>query len=75
VTSLAINEGGDIFSGTWCGGVYRSTNNGNEWTLVDSGLTNKSIYTFAVSKDNYLFAGTLSGILEPNPNVLYLFAD
>ena len=41
VISLSINSDGDIFAGTFeGGGVYRSTDDGDNWTLIDNGLTN-----------------------------------
>jgi len=41
VISLAVNQDGDVFAGTFEGvGVYRSTDDGENWTLVDNGLTN-----------------------------------
>jgi hypothetical protein len=42
------------------GGVFLSTNNGTSWTLVNSGLTNISVYALAVSGTN-LFAGPDGG--------------
>jgi len=42
-------------------GVFLSTNKGTNWTAVNSGFTNLTIYSLAVS-GGYLFAGS-SGIL------------
>jgi len=52
--------GTNLFAGVIRGGVYLSTNNGANWTAVDSGLTNKIVQTLAVSGAN-LFAGTDGG--------------
>ena len=41
-------------------GVFRSTDNGTNWTAVDSGLTNNVVISFAVYGTE-LFAGTFSG--------------
>jgi len=38
-------------------GVFRSTDNGTNWTQIDSGLTNIDITSLAVTGSN-LFAGT-----------------
>ena len=41
-------------------GIYRSTNGGLNWTLVNSGLTNTSVNSLTSTGTN-LFAGTLGG--------------
>ncbi len=39
VYSLAINSNGDIFAGT-DDGIFRSTDNGDNWVQINQGLTN-----------------------------------
>jgi hypothetical protein len=56
VNSLAIT-GSNIFAGTY--GVYRSTNNGGNWTAA--GLSNRGVLSFSISGNN-IFAGTDSGV-------------
>lgn len=52
-----------LFAGTYDGGIFRSTNNGDSWTAVNSGLTTDlgrpgpCVGSFAVS-GNSIFAGT-----------------
>ncbi len=58
-SSFAV-VGADLFA-TTSHGVFRSTNNGSNWSAVNAGLTNYYVHTFAVSGSN-LFAGTGSGI-------------
>ena len=53
-------SGTNLFTGTYGGGVFLSTNNGTSWTDVNSGLTNSKVYSLAVSGTN-LFAGTDGG--------------
>lgn len=53
------NSGSNLYAGTG-NGVYVSTNNGTNWTRVNSGLTDTSVSTLAVSGTN-LFAGTSYG--------------
>ena len=36
VYALAINPSGDIFAATWGSGIFRSTDNGENWTEVNS---------------------------------------
>ena len=54
--SLYTN-GNTIFAGTMGGGVYRSTDNGDNWTQVNNGLTMLHVYALTANS-NYLFAGT-----------------
>jgi hypothetical protein len=58
--------GNKIFAGTGSG-VFLSTNSGSSWTPVDSGLTNISVLSLAVS-DTVLFAGMYSGGLFRSTN-------
>ena len=62
VISLAINSSGDIFAGTFeGGGAYRSTDNGDNWTLIDNGLTNTYVTALAINSSNNIFAATFGG--------------
>jgi hypothetical protein len=57
---LAISvSGNNIFAGT-TGGIYLSTNNGSSWNLINNGLPDKSVYTYAISGNNFL-AGYYDG--------------
>src|SRR5207249_2650015 len=56
-----INSSGDIFAGTPGGGVYRSTDDGDNWTLVDNGLTNTWVTALAINSSGDIFAATLGG--------------
>jgi len=40
--------------------VYRSTDNGESWTLVNTGLTSTDVAALAVSPNFHIFAGTRS---------------
>lgn len=62
VWSLAINPEDDIFVGTaGCGtGVFRSTDDGEHWTLVNNGLTSTDIAALATNQEGQIFAGTRS---------------
>jgi hypothetical protein len=64
IRCLAVS-GTNLFAGTNGEGVFRSTDNGNSWTV--SGLTNRSVYALAVL-DNNLFAGTLDGVFLSTDN-------
>jgi hypothetical protein len=57
ILSLAINSNGDVFAGATGKGIFRSSNNGDSWTLVNT-WTAKSI---AINSSGYIFAGTSGG--------------
>jgi len=62
VTALLIN-GADLFAGTGPSGVFRSTNQGQNWTAVSAGLGNVGILAFAASGNN-VFAGAVNGVFR-----------
>jgi len=62
VNSLMI-YGKSIFAGTQYGGINKSTNNGESWSLMNTGLTNTSIRSIVVL-DSILFCGTEEGIFR-----------
>lgn len=68
-TSIAVNANGDIFAGTATDGIWRTTNNGTNWTQIIQGLTNFNINTLIVKSNQHLFAGTLSqGVFRSTDN-------
>ncbi len=58
VTGLA-SDGNVLFASCWGSGVYVSTDDGNSWTQINTGL-NKQAYNVSslAITDKYLFAGT-----------------
>ena len=65
VYSLAINSSGHIFAGT-NPGVYRSTDNGGNWTYT--GLTNTGVWSLAINSSGHIFAGTNPGVYRSTDN-------
>jgi ligand-binding sensor domain-containing protein len=61
VYALAANNG-TLFAGIDTG-VFLSTDNGDSWTVVNAGLTNKCVISFAF-KDSSVFAGTYDGVFR-----------
>lgn len=70
VKTIVVNKAGDIFAGMYHGGgIYRSTNNGDTWLSVSSGLVaNDNVYALAFSKSGLLFAGMGQGIFMSSNN-------
>ncbi len=60
VNALAINSNGEIFAGTGAG-VFRSSDNGDNWTQINTGLTNTDVFALAFNSDGQVFAGTRGG--------------
>lgn len=54
--------GPDLFAGTF-DKIFRSSDNGNNWSEFSNGLTAHYVRTFA-HNDNYIFAGTDDGIFR-----------
>lgn len=61
--STILVSGSYIFAGTRGGGIFRSTNNGTNWTAVNSGLLNRVVLSLEKSGGN-IFAGTIDGIFR-----------
>jgi ligand-binding sensor domain-containing protein len=67
VNAIAIN-GNKIFAGTFGDGMFLSTNNGDNWTTVNTGLTsNSTVNALAISGIN-IFAGTYTGVFLSSNN-------
>lgn len=70
VYSIAIS-GTNIFAGTYGCGVFRSTDNGKNWTPIDSGLPHTYVRALTVLGTD-LFAGTDNGVyLSTNNGTLW----
>ncbi|MEP0860283.1 MAG: T9SS type A sorting domain-containing protein [Ignavibacterium sp.] len=59
VYSYAENSAGHLFCGTYNygGGVFRSTDYGDTWEAINSGLPTQDVRCVAVDADDYLYAG------------------
>jgi len=51
-----LADSGNLFAGTYGGGVFFSSNNGANWTQVNSGLSNSSDITALINNGNTVFA-------------------
>ena len=61
IYTIAVNSNGDLFTGTYYNGAFRSTDNGANWTEINNGLTfnNSIIYGFAFNSSGNII--TTSG--------------
>jgi len=55
--SCFANSGTDLYAGTYYGGIFLTTNNGQSWRPVNNGLTNTNISSIAILGTK-IFAGT-----------------
>jgi len=62
-----VENGTNIFAGTYGNGVFGSTDFGDDWTEADTGLTNHTVYVFAINGTR-IFAGTLGGVFVSTNN-------
>ncbi len=56
--ALYIGANDDIYAATFDQGFYRSTDNGDNWTQVNNGITNLLGRAIAVSSTGHVYAGT-----------------
>lgn len=73
IFSLAINLNGDIFagiSGPWNNGIgiYRSTNHGQNWTPLTSGLPPREVHSIVINSQGIIFLATNGGIYRSANN-------
>ncbi len=80
IRALATNSRGDIFAGTsapgasFGGGVFRSTDNGDNWSQINTGLTlpynnsPQSIYALAIKNNDDIFAGSGGYVYRSSDN-------
>ncbi len=54
------SSNGNLYAGTYNRGIFRSTDNGESWTQIDSGLTETKICSL-VTSSNDVYAGTYNG--------------
>ena len=70
INDLAINSNGDIFAGTDDGPVFRSSDNGDDWSQLNTGLTLPSVRALAINSNGDVYAGTENGgIFRSTDNV------
>ena len=62
VNSLAVSAGGEVYAGTYFGGVFESDDQGATWSATGPGMTANSVVdAVATDSGNTVFAGTRAG--------------
>ena len=67
--ALATSPSGHVFVGTQGGGIFRSTDNGENWAGVNNGLTATNVRALAIdAASGHIFAGTFGGVFRSTDN-------
>ncbi|MBU0560227.1 MAG: choice-of-anchor A family protein [Bacteroidetes bacterium] len=61
IRSLVFDNSGNLYAGTWGYGILKSTDNGNEWSAANAGLTNLAIHALTIDANSNLYAGSFGG--------------
>jgi photosystem II stability/assembly factor-like uncharacterized protein len=68
IACLQSSSSGYVFAGTTGGGILRSTDNGDNWNQVNTGLTGDVVHGLAIGATGRVFAGTDRGVLRSTDN-------
>jgi len=71
---MIFNSSGHIFLAD-SNGVFLSTNNGGNWTTLNTGLTETYIHTLKIDYYGYLFAGSASGYIFKSNQIISGFSE
>lgn len=66
--SLALNADGELLAATQERGVWHSTDNGDTWIPVNTGLTDSLVQALAIDETGTIWAGTVSGVFQSTDN-------
>lgn len=69
VQCMATDNNGVMFAGTMGGKIYKSSNDGQEWTVINSNMHVGYIWSLAIDNSNgTIWAGTEQGLYNSNDN-------
>ncbi len=69
INGFTINSSGWIYAGTSGGGIFRSSNNGDDWISINIGLNATEVRCLITNTSDHIFAGTYgSGIFRSQNN-------
>ncbi len=61
ILAITLDRSGAIYTGSFGEGVRRSTDNGQTWTVLNSGLSNPHIRSLCVLENGWLYVGIAWG--------------
>lgn len=68
VLTLANLSNGSILAGTQGGNIYQSTNNGQTWAVINSGMAVTYVWSLEVAPNGHIYAGTERGLFRSTNN-------
>lgn len=68
IWTIAYDKDNNIMAGTWGGKIYRSEDDGQTWSVINSDMTVAYIWSLAKGQGDQLFAGTERGIYRSDDN-------
>ena len=74
ISCMIFNNSGYIFLAD-SNGVFLSTDIGDNWTTLNTGLTETNILTLRIDNDGYLFAGSASGYIFKSNQIISDFSE
>ena len=64
VSELAINSNDDIFAGTHGGGIFRSTDNGYTWAVINNGSLYSKVSSLMINSKYFVLQEEYQGTLK-----------
>jgi photosystem II stability/assembly factor-like uncharacterized protein len=64
IRKLVVNSSDYLFAINRLSGIFRSTDNGANWTAVNTGITNLDVRSLVVNVNGDLFAGSVGGVFR-----------
>jgi photosystem II stability/assembly factor-like uncharacterized protein len=61
--TIFSDKSGNLFAGTLTG-LYKSTDNGQNWNRIINGISSNYVLTFALNSTGHIFAGTVNGVFK-----------
>ena len=61
IQTLVVTSDGIVYAGSFGMGLFRSTNRGQSWEMLNRGLTDPFLLCLAVTPGQHVYAGTMRG--------------
>lgn len=61
VRVLSVDSNNVLYAGVWGDGVYKSENDGDNWTKVNNGLSNLFVTSIEINREGDVYVGTFGG--------------
>jgi ligand-binding sensor domain-containing protein len=68
INAYISNLKGDLFAATDNSGIFRTTNDGDNWIQINNGLTFLSVHALAINSQGNIFAATQQGLFLSTNN-------